>query len=147
MTIYLVECSGGEWEDYWHGVEKCFLSKDLADEYIEKKKNIIKNVQNKEKEFNEMLDAFCDEISADSMPECGHYFDVYGASFEDFIIKLETYKERNTVINNFFNTFDKEFIKKMHKWFITNNMLYNSCRSCNIDYWVRPMHVYDKVEL
>lgn len=146
MTIFLVECSGGEYDDSWSCIEDCFASKELADEYIRTKKNINKNVQSKKEEFNRMFDAFCEEIFADGMPECGYYFDVYGASFEDFIKKIESYKERNSIIKDFFIKFNMEFIKQMYDWYITNDMR-SATRSCNINYWVHPMHVSDKVEL
>ena len=45
MTIFLVECSGGEYEDCWNVVEKCFSSKKLADEYVEKRKKLIKEIK------------------------------------------------------------------------------------------------------
>ena len=146
MTIFLVECSGGEYDDSWYCIEDCFASKELADECIRTKKNINKNVQSKKEEFNRMFDTFCEEISADGMPECGYYFDVYGASFEDFIKKIESYKERNSIIKDFFIKFNMEFIKQMYDWYITNDMR-SATRSCNINYWVHPMHVSDKVEL
>lgn len=143
MTIFLVECSGGEYEDCWNVVEKCFSSKELADEYIEKRKKLIKKIQNDEEKFNKLFNAFCDEIDADGKP----YFNIYGATFEDFIKKLETYKERNTVICDFLNTFNKQYIEHLHKFYMDDCMLGNSMKNCHINFYVVPMHVCNQVEL
>jgi hypothetical protein len=143
MTIFLVECSGGEYEDCWNVVEKCFSSKELADEYIEKRKKLIKQIQNDEEKFNKLFNAFCDEIDTDGKP----YFNIYGATFEDFINKLETYKERNTVICDFLNTFNRQYIEHLHKFYMDECMLGNSMKNCRINFYIVPMHVSDKVEL
>ena len=137
MTVFNVEVSGGEYEDVWSYIEVCFVSKPLADEYVEKKKQLNKNVEAKENEFNKLFDEFCNEIDADGKP----YFNAYGNSFEDFINKLESYKERNETIRTFLDMYDRTFIRHMHDWFIRDCMLGNSCRSCNIRYNVIPMHV------
>lgn len=137
MTVYNVESMGGEFEDWWHVTEECFATKELAESYIEERKKLIKRLQGDEKIFADLFNAFCDEIDADGKP----YFNVYGATFEDFINKLETYKDRNEVIANFLTMFNKQYIKQMHKFFMDECMLGNSMKSCNIEFYVRPLHV------
>lgn len=141
MTIYNVQVSGGEYDDYWCYIDECFASKDLADEYVEKKKALHKKIESKENEFNKMFNEFCNEIDADGRP----YFNAYGDSFEDFINKLESYKERNETIRTFLETYDRKFIRQMHEWFISECMLGASCRSCSIRYDVIPMHVVTSI--
>ena len=52
MTVYNVQVSGGEYEDYWSYVDECFDNKELADEYVERKKALHKKIEAKENEFN-----------------------------------------------------------------------------------------------
>jgi hypothetical protein len=137
MTVFLVEVYGGKSDDHWNYTEGCFNSAELAEEYIEKKKKLIKRIQGDEEEFSKLFNTFCDEIDTDGEP----YFNVYGASFEDFINKLETYKDRNEVIGNFLTMFNRQYIKQMHKFFMDDCMLGNSMKSCNIEFYVRPLHV------
>ena len=40
MTVFLVEVYGGQFDDHWNYIEGCFNSKELAEEYIEKRKRI-----------------------------------------------------------------------------------------------------------
>ena len=137
MTVFLVEVYGGQFDDHWNYIEGCFNSEELAEEYIEKRKNLIKRIQGDEEEFSKLFNAFCDEIDEDGEP----YFNVYGASFEDFINKLETYKERNTVINEFLNKFERNYIKHMHEFYMDECMLGNSLKNCNISFYITPMHI------
>lgn len=141
MTVFIVERSGGSYDDWWVTMECCFSSKELAEEYIEKKKNLIKRIQGDEEEFCKLFNAFCDEIDIDGPP----YFDVYRASFEDFINKLETYKERNTIISGFLNKFERNYIKHMHEFYMDECMLGNSLKSCNICFSVIPMYVNNSI--
>ena len=137
MTVYNVIASGGEYDSYWSCTECCFDSKELADEYVVKRKEFIKRIQNDEEKFSKMFNAFGDEIDTDGKP----YFNVYGASFEDFINKLETYKDRNNVIYDFLNTNNRNYIKQLHKFYMDECMLGNSMRNCRISLCVVPMHV------
>jgi hypothetical protein len=137
MIVYNVQVSGGEYEDHWSYIAECFVSKQLADEYVEKKKALHKKIEEKENEFNKLFGEFCNEIDADGKP----YFNAYGGSFEDFIRKLESYKERNETIHTFLETYDRTFIRQMHEWFIGECMLGSKSCSCNISYNVIPMQV------
>lgn len=137
MTVYNVQVSGGEYDDHWNYIDECFASKELADEYVEKKKALHKKIEEKENEFNTLFCEFCNEIDIDGRP----YFNAYSNSFEDFINKLESYKERNETIRTFLESYDRTFIRHMHEWFINDCMLGNRCRSCYIRYNVIPMNV------
>jgi hypothetical protein len=141
MTVYNVQVSGGEYEDHWSYIDECFVSKELADEYVEKKKALHKKIEEKENEFNKLFGEFCNEIDSDGKP----YFNAYGDSFEDFINKLESYKERNKTIHTFLETYDRTFIRHMHEWFIRDCMLGSRTSSCNISYNVIPMHVVTSI--
>lgn len=141
MTVYNVNVSGGEYEDHWSYVDECFATKELADEYVEKKKALHKKIEANENEFNKLFSEFCDEIDADGKP----YFNAYGDSFENFINKLESYKERNETIRAFLEAYDRTFIRQMHEWFIRDCMLGDRCRSCDIRYNVIPMNVVTSI--
>ncbi len=141
MTVFNVVITGGEYEEYWAYIDVCCASKQLADEYVEKKKQLNKKIEAKEDEFNKLFNEFCNEIDADGKP----YFNAYGESFENFMNKLESYKERNETIRAFLEAYDITFIRHLHDWFIRDCMLGNSCRSCNIRYNVIPMHVVNSL--
>lgn len=141
MTVYTVISSGGEWDSYWTATEGCFMTYELAQEYVDKRKKLIKKIQGDEEEFDKMLEAFCYEINKDGRQENGYYFNVYRDSFEDWITKLETYKERNETIGNFFKNFDRNYIKQMHVFYMEDCMLNDHCRACNFNFYIKPMHV------
>lgn len=136
MTVYIVNCSGGDYDYYWTAIEGCFQSYELAKEYIEKRENVIKSMQENVDDFYDMFYEFIEEISKDGRP----YFNAYGDSADEVVNKMETYTERNEKIGNFFKKFDKNHIKQMYVFFVKSNM-FEGTRSCNIKFSITPLHV------
>lgn len=140
MTVYLVECSGGQYEDWWQSNEGIFSSKELADEFIVKRKQLFKQLDNDHEVFNRMFDALCDEIDREGPDKDGVYFNPYGPEFDSFINKLESYKSKNEVIRNFLEGFSKQYVYSLYDWYIGESM-HMGLNYNNVSFSVIPMHV------
>ena len=136
MTVYIVNCSGGDYDYYWTAIEGCFQSYDLAKEYVEKRETLIKSMKENANEFDDIFNEFIEEISKDGSP----YFNAYGDSAYEVVTKLESYMDRNEKIGNFFKKFDKKYITQMYVFFVKGKM-FDPTRSCDIKFNITPLHV------
>lgn len=131
MTIFVVEKYGGEFEDSWHTIDKCFNDEKLAEQYIEQQKEFDKYMESLRKEFIEIQNVLNDNI-----PSCGlrKDFKYWEDSYENFIFNLKK------CIPNIFTQYDEKTLKNMFDYFIEGYMIWSS-RGEMIHYTIIPLHV------
>lgn len=130
MTIFVVKKYGGEFEDSWNAIDKCFNDEKLAEQYIEQQKEFNKYMESLRKEFIEIQNVLNDNIPCGLTKDFKYWED----SYENFIFNLKKY------IPNIFTKYDEKTLKNMFDYFIEGYMIWSS-RGEIIHYTIIPLHV------
>lgn len=119
MKIHLVQVCGGDYEDRWDYIDKCFIDIKLAEQYIEQAKQHNKQMETLRDEFVKIQECLDSKLPNHPVPEDYKYWE---NSYENFLFNIK--KDMPHVLAQY----DAETLKKMFEYFIMNHMIWRSSK-------------------
>lgn len=116
MQVTIVEKYGGEWEDAWQTVDKCFNDTVLAKRYIALEEAKIAWAEERRKKYMELYEDLDEDYFTKLKSGVYTSNDYYRTSFDKFLTSI------NNLQNKEKHNFSTDDLKKLYNYYIKQDM-------------------------